>query len=73
MKMKKLVVATIFSALALLIMIGNVQAQKKFVNKAAMWAESGEKLDTALKAVIFLETQENTKNWYKTYYVKGLI
>lgn len=73
MKMKKLVVATIFSALALLIMIGNVQAQKKFVNKAAMWAESGEKLDTALKAVIFSETQEKTKDWYKTYYVKGLI
>jgi tetratricopeptide (TPR) repeat protein len=73
MKMKKLVVTTILSALALLIMVGNVQAQKKYVNKAIMWAESGEKLDTALKSVIFCESQEKTKDWYKTYYAKGLV
>jgi len=73
MKMKKLVATTIFCALALLIMIGNVQAQKKYVNKASMWAESGEKLDTALNSIIFCETQEKTKDWYKTYYVKGLV
>jgi tetratricopeptide (TPR) repeat protein len=73
MKMKKLVVTTIFSALALLIMVGNVQAQKKYVNKASMWAESGEKLDTALNSIIYCESQEKTKDWYKTYYVKGLV
>jgi tetratricopeptide (TPR) repeat protein len=73
MKMKKLVVTTILSALALLIMVGNTQAQKKYVNKAFMWAESGEKLDTALKAIIFCESQEKTKDWYKTYYAKGLV
>ncbi len=72
MKMKKLLI-TISVAFAMLMMISNVQAQKKYVNKALIWAESGEKLDTALKAVEFAETQEKTKDWAKTYYVKGLV
>ncbi len=72
MKMKKLLI-TISVAFAMLMMISNVQAQKKHVNKALIWAESGEKLDTALKAVEFAETQEKTKDWAKTYYVKGLV
>ena len=72
MKMKKLLI-TISVAVAMLMMISNVEAQKKYVNKAMVWAESGEKLDTALKAVEFAETQEKTKDWAKTYYVKGLV
>ena len=71
--MKKLVLTTIFVAFAVLIMIGNVQAQKKYVNKALVWAESGESLDTALKAIQYAENQEKTKDWGKTYYTKGMI
>ncbi|MCK5029463.1 MAG: tetratricopeptide repeat protein, partial [Bacteroidales bacterium] len=69
----KTLLITISVAFAMLMMISNVQAQKKYVNKAMIWAESGEKLDTALKAVEFAETQEKTKDWAKTYYVKGLV
>ncbi|MCB2196047.1 MAG: tetratricopeptide repeat protein [Bacteroidetes bacterium] len=71
--MKKLVLTTISVAFALLMFIGNAQAQKKYVNKAQIWAESGEKLDTALGAVKYAETQEKTADWAKTYYVKGLV
>ncbi|MBI9053051.1 MAG: tetratricopeptide repeat protein [Bacteroidales bacterium] len=70
--MKKLVL-TILSALALLIMVGNVQAQKKLVNKAALWANEGEKLDTALGSIFVAEKGEKTKDWYKTYFVKGQV
>lgn len=73
MKMKRIIIITTLGAFAFLIMLGNVQAQKKFINKATLWANEGVKLDTALKAVIFCETQEKTKDWYKTYYVKGLV
>ena len=73
MKMKKIIATTILGAFAFLIMLGNVQAQKKYINKASLWANDGVKLDTALNAVIFCETQEKTKDWYKTYYVKGLV
>jgi tetratricopeptide (TPR) repeat protein len=73
MKMKKLFVTTIFVAFAMLMMVSSVDAQKKFVSKAQIWAESGENLDTALKAIQFAETQEKTKDWGKTYYVKGLV
>lgn len=71
--MKKLVLTTISVAFALLMFIGNAQAQKKYVNKAQIWAEKGEKLDTALGAVKYAETQEKTADWAKTYYVKGLV
>lgn len=71
--MKKLVLTTISVAFALLMFIGNTQAQKKYVNKAQIWAENGEKLDTALGAVKYAETQEKTADWAKTYYVKGLV
>lgn len=73
MKMKKFIVTTISVAFVTLLMINNVQAQKKFVTKAQIWAESGENLDTALKAIEFAETQEKTKEWGKTYYVKALV
>ena len=73
MKMKKIIATTILGALAFLIMLGNVQAQKKYINKASLWAKDGVKLDTALNAVVFCETQEKTKDWFKTYYAKGLV
>jgi tetratricopeptide (TPR) repeat protein len=73
MKMKKFIVTTISVAFVMFLMTNNVQAQKKFVTKAQIWAESGENLDTALKAIEFAETQEKTKEWGKTYYVKGIV
>lgn len=72
MKIKKLIV-TISVACAMLMMVNNVNAQKKYVNKAMTWAQSGEKLDTALGAINYAENQEKTKDWAKTYYAKGLI
>ncbi|MCG8410885.1 MAG: tetratricopeptide repeat protein [Bacteroidales bacterium] len=72
--MKKLALAIITGTFAILTMTNSsVQAQKKYVNRAAVWAEKGVKLDTALGSVIYCESQEKTKNWYKTYYAKGLI
>ncbi len=71
--MKKIFLTTISVAFAMLFIVNNVEAQKKYVNKAQIWAESGEKLDTALGAIQFAETQEKTKEWAKTYYVKGLV
>ncbi|NOQ26201.1 MAG: hypothetical protein GQ564_12625 [Bacteroidales bacterium] len=73
MKMKKFIVTTISVAFIMFLMVNNVQAQKKFVSRAQIWAENGEKLDTALKAIEFAETQEKTKDWAKTYYVKGVV
>lgn len=73
MKMKRIIIRTILGAFAFLIMLGSAQAQKKYINKASAWAKEGIKLDTALKSVIYCETQEKTKDWYKTYYVKGLV
>ncbi|MDA3952570.1 MAG: tetratricopeptide repeat protein [Bacteroidales bacterium] len=74
MKMKRFIVTTISVVFVLTLMLNNhVQAQKKHVRKAQIWAESGEKLDTALKATEFAETQEKTKDWAKTYYVKALV
>ncbi len=73
MKMKKLVLTTISLVFALLMLVNNVEAQKKYVNKALMWAESGEKLDTALGAIKFAESQEELKEWGKTYYAMGAV
>ena len=73
MKMKKLVLTTISLVFALLMLVSNVEAQKKYVNKALMWAESGEKLDTALGAIKFAESQEELKEWGKTYYAMGAV
>ena len=73
MKMKKFIVTIISVAFIMFLMLNNVQAQKKYVSKAQIWAENGEKLDTALKAIEFAETQEKTKEWGKTYYVKGIV
>jgi tetratricopeptide (TPR) repeat protein len=44
-----------------------------YVRKAITWAESGEKLDTALKSVEKATELEETKNWPKTYYGKGFV
>ena len=46
---------------------------KMYVNKAKTWAESGERLDTALKSVDKATELEETKNWAKTYYTKGFV
>jgi len=73
MKIKKFVLTTISVAVVMLFMISNAEAQRKYVNKALSWAESGEKLDTALGAVKYAETQEKTGDWAKTYYAKGMV
>ncbi len=71
--MKKIVLSTISLAFVMFLMINSVQAQKKNVKNAQNWAESGEQLDEALKAIEYAETQEQTKDWGKTYYVKGIV
>ncbi len=71
--MKRGLLFSISIVFAICILPGNGIAQKKYVNKAMVWAEGGEKLDTALNAIKFAETQEKTKDWAKTYYVKGLV
>lgn len=73
MKMKKLMFTLLSTIAVVVLMIGNVQAQKKYVNKALLWAEKGEYLDSALKLVIASESDEKTKDWAKTYYTKGKI
>lgn len=45
---------------------------KSLVSNAQRWAEEGENLDTAIKALNVAEKAEDTKDWAKTYYVKGL-
>lgn len=71
--MKKLVLMTISFVCAFLLMVSNAEAQKKYVKKALSWAENGEKLDTALGAVKYAETQEKTKDWGRTYFAKGMV
>jgi tetratricopeptide (TPR) repeat protein len=45
---------------------------KALVSNAQRWAEEGINLDTAIKALNVAEKAEDTKDWAKTYYVKGL-
>lgn len=73
MNMKKLIITSITTTMIMLFMLGNVQAQKKMVRNAESWAEEGVKLDEALEAIKSAESDEKTKDWYKTYYVKGLV
>ena len=73
MKINKFNVTLISLVLALFLMAGNVQAQKKFVNKAASWAEKGENLDTAMVLLDMALENEKTKDWAKTYYARGLV
>jgi tetratricopeptide (TPR) repeat protein len=52
---------------------GSSYAQKKYVNKAFSWAQQGVKLDTALKALNVAATNDETKDWAKTYYTYALV
>lgn len=73
MKIKNLVLS--ITAIFMIVLACNtgVNAQKKFVNKAQSWASENTKLDTALGAIRAAESHEKTQDWYKTYYVKGLV
>ncbi|MCK5029418.1 MAG: tetratricopeptide repeat protein [Bacteroidales bacterium] len=73
MKINKFNATLISLVLALFLMAGNVQAQKKFVNKAVSWAEKGENLDTAMVLLDMALENEKTKDWAKTYYARGLV
>ncbi|MEA3316862.1 MAG: hypothetical protein U9R54_02785, partial [Bacteroidota bacterium] len=48
-------------------------SDKILVTNAIRWSEEGVKLDTALKAVNKATELEDTKNWAKTYYGKGMV
>lgn len=73
MKINKFNATLISLVLALFLMAGNVQAQKKFVNKALSWAEKGEDLDTALVLLNKALEDDKTKDWAKTYYARGVL
>ncbi len=71
--MKRIVnLYSVISVLALLVVISSC-SNKALVNNAVRWAEEGVKLDTALKSVNAAEELEDTKDWAKTYYAKGLV
>ncbi|MGM0496499.1 MAG: tetratricopeptide repeat protein [Bacteroidota bacterium] len=66
----------ILTSILLVTLIGFIFSScgdKMYVNKAITWAESGEKLDTALKSVDKATELEETKDWAKTYYAKGYV
>ena len=73
MKINKLNVISLSLVLALFLMAGNVNAQKKYVNKALIWIEKGENLDTALVLLNKALEDEKTKDWAKTYYARGVL
>lgn len=73
MKMNKFNVISMLMVLALFFAAGNVQAQKKYVNKALSWAQKGEDLDTALVLLNKALEDEKTKDWAKTYYARGIL
>jgi len=69
-RIKKLYPILFVSAIALL--LSSCGGNKALVSNAQRWAEEGVKLDTAIKALNKAEKAEDTKDWAKTYYVKGL-
>jgi tetratricopeptide (TPR) repeat protein len=71
--MKKFISISLTMVLSMLILAGNIQAQKKYVTKALDWAEKGEYLDTALVLLDMALENEKTKDWAKTYYAKGMV
>lgn len=73
MSMKKLIKTSIIATFALLFMFGTVQAQKKAVRNAERMANEGTNLDQALEEIKSAENDEKTKDWYRTYYIKGLV
>jgi len=62
----------ILFVLAIAIFASSCGGNKALVSKAQRWAEEGENLDTAIKVLNTAEKAEDTKDWAKTYYVKGL-
>jgi tetratricopeptide (TPR) repeat protein len=70
MKGKRLLFITVL--LSVLVYLSGC-SDKMYVNRALTWAESGTKLDTALKSVNRATKLEETKNWPKTYYVRGYV
>jgi len=71
--MKKFISISLTMVLSMLILAGNIQAQKKYVTKALDWAEKGEYLDTALVLLDMALENEKTKDWAKAYYAKGMV
>ncbi|HSH52560.1 MAG TPA: tetratricopeptide repeat protein [Bacteroidales bacterium] len=57
---------------AMAILATSCGGNKALVSNAQRWAEEGINLDTAIKALNVAEKAEDTKDWAKTYYVKGL-
>ncbi len=71
--MKKNRILTSILMVTLLGLLFSSCSDKMYVRKAITWAESGEKLDTALKSVDKATELEETKDWAKTYYGKGFV
>ncbi|MFP4025551.1 MAG: tetratricopeptide repeat protein [Thiohalospira sp.] len=69
-RLKKFYPILIVSVIA--IIASSCGGSKTLVSNAQRWAEEGVKLDTAIKALNAAEEAEDTKDWAKTYYVKGL-
>jgi len=64
---------TILTAVVATLIIFSSCSDKAYVNRAELWAKENEKLDTALRSVNHAMKLEDTKNWPKTYYVKGFV
>jgi tetratricopeptide (TPR) repeat protein len=63
----------LFASLLLLILYLSSCTPRAYVNRAQSWAKRKTKLDTALKLVNRAQQLEETKNWPRTYFVKGYI
>ncbi|OFX89060.1 MAG: hypothetical protein A2W99_02355 [Bacteroidetes bacterium GWF2_33_16] len=71
--MKKYYFLSILIVTAAMMVTTSSFAQKKLVNKAYTWAQQGAKLDTALKALNVAATNDETKDWAKTYYSYAMV
>ncbi|MEE4197354.1 MAG: tetratricopeptide repeat protein [Bacteroidales bacterium] len=69
-RIKKFYPMLLVSVIAIL--ASSCGGNKALVSNAQRWAEEGVKLDTAIKALNAAEKAEDTRDWAKTYYVKGL-
>lgn len=70
--MRRKTIAILTTVFATLIIFSSC-SDKMYVNRAELWAKDNEKLDTALSSVNKATKLEDTKNWPKTYYVKGFV
>jgi tetratricopeptide (TPR) repeat protein len=71
--MKKLSLFYTTAVAGIIVFLMNSCGPKMYVNNAINWAQNDVKLDTALKAVNKATELEETKDWPKTYYAKGLV